>query len=247
VTTPIVSTGGATDVEVIVQAAVASDSNGAPITPTHIVHHGGPINPTADTLHARFGAAIVRTEVTWGETTVFVDGAALHDIVRWLHDEPSERYDYLVDITAVEYRDADRPIEVVWHLRALAHRRFLRLKVELPKRRLLAVASVMDIYSGADWLERECYDMFGIRFEGHPDLRRLLLWETYQEGHPLRKDFPLRGRFSRAEQLKQALAANPEARYSKDELSIAEAFDSLPDDMKRRLAVRGDDTGMVGE
>jgi NADH-quinone oxidoreductase subunit C len=57
----------------------------------------------------------------------------------------------------------------------------------------------------------------------------------------------LRGRFSRAEQLKQALAANPEARYSKDELSIAEAFDSLPDDMKRRLAVRGDDTGMVGE
>ena len=78
--------------------------------------------------------------------------------------------------------------------------------------------------------------MFGIKFEGHPDLRRILLWESYREGFPLRKDFPLRGRFSRAEQLKQALAADPEARYSMEELTIADAFDSLPEDMKRRLA-----------
>ena len=235
---------------VAIQAAIASDANGSPITPTNIVHRGGPVNPSAAALVARFGAAIVRTDVTWGETTVFVTNEALHGIVRWLHDEPSERYDYLVDVTAVEYRDADRPIEVVWHLRALAHRRFLRLKVELPKRAVLSVASIMDIYSGADWLERECYDMFGIRFDGHPDLRRLLMWETYKEGYPLRKDFPLRGRFSRAEQLKQALAADPEARYSMEELSIADAFDSLPDDMKRRLAERAeghDVSDKVGE
>jgi NADH-quinone oxidoreductase subunit C len=62
------------------------------------------------------------------------------------------------------------------------------------------------------------------------------MWDSYAEGHPLRKDFPLRGRFSRAEQLKQALAANPEARYSMNELTIAEAFDVLPEDMKQRLA-----------
>ncbi|MBL0172435.1 MAG: NADH-quinone oxidoreductase subunit C [Gemmatimonadaceae bacterium] len=188
-------------------------------------------------LEAQFGDAVVRHEVVWGETTVFVRREALHDIIRWLHDEPTQRYDYLSDVTAVEYRDADRPIEVVWHLRALGHRRFLRLKVQLPKGGALAVASIVDIYSGADWLERECFDMFGIRFEGHPDLRRILMWDSYQEGFPLRKDFPLRGRFSRAEQLKQALAANPEARYSMEELHIAEAFDSLPDDMKQRLAV----------
>lgn len=64
------------------------------------------------------------------------------------------------------------------------------------------------------------------------------MWEQYKEGHPLRKDFPLRGRFSRSEQLKQALAADPEARYSMEELHIAEAFDSLPADMKQRLAER---------
>ncbi len=249
-TASVVPAAHSTASAVPIQAAIASDANGSPITPTNIVHRGGPVNPSAAALVARFGAAIVRTDVTWGETTVFVTNEALHGIVRWLHDEPSERYDYLVDVTAVEYRDADRPIEVVWHLRALAHRRFLRLKVELPKRAVLSVASIMDIYSGADWLERECYDMFGIRFDGHPDLRRLLMWETYKEGYPLRKDFPLRGRFSRAEQLKQALAADPEARYSMEELSIADAFDSLPEDMKRRLAERAeghDVSDKVGE
>ncbi len=207
-----------------------------PITQRGIPHRGGAVNPTAAALAAQFGAAIVRTDVTWGETTVFVVASALHDIIRWLHDEPTQRYDYLVDVTAVEYREAERPLEVVWHLRALGRRQFLRLKVALEKRAPLAVASIVDIYAGADWLERECFDMFGIRFEGHPDLRRILLWESYREGFPLRKDFPLRGRFSRAEQLKQALAADPEARYSMTELTIAEAYDSLPLDMKARLA-----------
>jgi NADH-quinone oxidoreductase subunit C len=186
-------------------------------------------------LQQQFGAAVRRVDVVWGETTVYVDGASLLDIVTWLHDDPSQRYNYLSDVTAVEYRDPERQLEVVWHLRSLPYRRFLRLKVELPKEGPLEVPSVWGVYKGADWLERECYDMFGIRFTGHPDLRRILMWEQYREGYPLRKDFPLRGRFSRSEQLRQALAANPEARYSLEELTIAQALEDLPEEMRKRL------------
>jgi NADH-quinone oxidoreductase subunit C len=130
----------------------------------------------------------------------------------------------------------------VWHLRSLPFRRFLRLKALLQRGAPLEVDSVWPVFKGADWLERECFDMFGIKFIGHPDLRRLLMWEQYKEGFPLRKDFPLRGRFSRAEQLRQALAANPEARYSMEELTIADAFEDIPDEMRARLA-GGEKTG----
>lgn len=214
----------------------------APVTPKQIPARGGAPNPSAAALQQRFGDAIRRVDVVRGETTVYVDRARLLEIVRWLHDDPSQRYDYLSDVTAVEYRDPERPLEVVWHLRSLPYRRFLRLKVELPKGGPLAVDSVWSVYKGADWLERECYDMFGVSFTGHPDLRRILMWEQYREGYPLRKDFPLRGRFSRSEQLRQALAANPEARYSMEELTIAQAFEDLPEEMRRRLSA-GEPTG----
>lgn len=200
------------------------------------------MNPSVGRLRERFGPAVVRAEVTWGETTVYVAPASVFEMIRYLHDDTSEQYDYLSDVTAVEYRDLELPVEVVWHLRSLPYRRFIRLKAQLPKGAPLRIASVWPIYKGADWLERECYDMFGIVFEGHPDLRRILLWEQYKEGHPPRKDFPLRGRFSRAEQLRQALAANPEARYSMEELTIADAFEDLPTEMRQRLT-GGERTG----
>ena len=200
------------------------------------------MNPSADRIRDRFGSGFVRAEVIWGETTVFVRPESVLDIVRYLHDDASEQYDYLSDVTAVEYRDLELPLQVVWHLRSLPYRRFLRLKAEIQKGAPLRVPSVMPIYSGADWLERECFDMFGIQFDGHPDLRRILMWEQYAEGYPLRKDFPLRGRFSRSEQLRQALAAQPESRYSMTELTIADAFEDLPLEMRQRLA-GGEKTG----
>ena len=209
----------------------------SPVTPKKVPHKGGAVNPSVEALRAKFGGAILRNEVVWGETTVYVERARVAEICAWLQSDPSQSYEYLSDVTAVEYRDHVRPIEVVWHIRSLKFRRFLRLKAELPKdgKTPLEVPSVWPVWKGADWLERECYDMFGIKFAGHPDLRRILMWEQYKEGFPLRKDFPLRGRFSRSQQLTEALAANPEARYSMEELAISEAFADLPTDMRARL------------
>ncbi len=192
--------------------------------------------PSVAALRAQFADAVTRHLVSCGDTVVYVERDRAHDVLAWLKDAPGQQFDYLTDVTAVEYRDPERPVEVVWQLRSLGRKADLRLKVELDKGAPLEVRSVYDLWRGADWLEREVYDMFGITFVGHPDLRRILMWETYAEGFPLRKDFPLRGHFSRAEQTRQALAANPEAHYSMEELSIAEAYDELPADMRERLA-----------
>ena len=213
-----------------------------PKTPKNVPHRGGAMNPSADRIRTTFSAGFLRAEVVWGETTVYVKPESVFEVIKYLHDDPNESYEYLSDVTAVEYRDLEQPLEVVWHLRSITYRAFIRIKVQLQKDKPLRVKSVWPIYKGADWLERECYDMFGIEFEGHPDLRRILMWEQYKEGFPLRKDFPLRGRFSRAEQLRQALAANPEARYSMEELQIADAFEDLPSDMRKRL-LGGEETG----
>ncbi len=166
---------------------------------------------------------------------VYVDGDRVRNILEWLRTAPGQAYNYLVDITAVEYRDPERPLEVVYILFSLERHEQLTVKVELPKDQALELDSVVPVWAGANWLEREVFDMFGIRFRDHPDLRRILMWETYAEGYPLRKDFPLRGRFSRSEQVRQALNANPEAHYSMEELSIAAVYHDLPNDMRERL------------
>jgi NADH-quinone oxidoreductase subunit C len=194
------------------------------------------LSPSVPILRSQFGPSVERHLVSSGQTIVYVSRERSHDVLAWLKDTPGQEFNYLTDVTAVEYRDPERPLEVVYQLRSLARKVDLRVKVALDKRGALEVRSVYDLWRGADWLEREVYDMFGVTFVGHPDLRRILMWETYAEGYPLRKDFPLRGHFSRAEQTRQALAANPEANYSLEELSIADAYGELPKDMQERLA-----------
>jgi NADH-quinone oxidoreductase subunit C len=194
------------------------------------------VNPTAATLESRFGDAIRRVEVSCGDTIVIVATNRAHEILAWLRDDPAQRYDYLVDITAVEYRDRERALEVVWQLWSLERKVFLRLKAELPRDAALVIDTVTDLWAAADWLEREVWDMFGVAFTGHPDLRRILMWENYDEGFPLRKDFPLRGRFSRSEQVRRALSTDLEGHYSMRELSLTDAEPYLPPAVRQHLA-----------
>lgn len=194
------------------------------------------MSPSVAALQAAFGAAVLRHQVSCGDSIVWVSRARAHDILAWLRDTPTQEFNYLTDLTAVEYRDPERQLEVVYQLRSLGRKADLRIKVPLDKALPLEVESVFDLWKGADWLEREVFDMFGVSFIGHPDLRRILMWDTYAEGHPLRKDFPLRGHFTRSEQTRQAMAANPEAHYSIAELSIAEAYHELPEDVRSRIS-----------
>ena len=187
-------------------------------------------------MRREFGDRIGRAVESCGDTIVYVDVGSVRAALGWLKDTPDQEYNYLIDITAVEYRDAELPMEVVYLLFSLRRKVQLCVKIALPKHGDLEVDSVVPLWQGANWLEREVFDMFGITFRDHPDLRRILMWETYSEGYPLRKDFPLRGRLSRSEQVRRALHANPEAHYSMEELSIAESFNDLPEDMRQRLA-----------
>ncbi len=211
----------------------------APSTPSPATgeRQGSPavLSSSVAALRAQFGTAIERHAVSCGDTIVYVSRESAHEVLAWLRDTPGQEFNYLTDVTAVEYRDAGLPLEVVYQLRSLGRKADLRIKIALDKTQPLVVDSIVDLWKGADWLEREVYDMFGVTFTNHPDLRRILMWETYHEGYPLRKDFPLRGHFSRSEQTRQALDANPEAHYSLEELSIAEAYGELPEDMKKRL------------
>jgi len=194
------------------------------------------VNPSVDALRREFGDKIGRALESCGDTIVYVAPEMSREILEWLKETPGQDYDYLIDVTAVEYRDPELPLEVVYLLFSLQRKIQLCVKIALPKDGDLTVDSVVSVWQGANWLEREVYDMFGVSFAGHPDMRRILMWETYAEGYPLRKDFPLRGRFSRSEQVRQALHANPEAHYSLEELSIADAFNDIPTDMQERLA-----------
>jgi NADH-quinone oxidoreductase subunit C len=189
---------------------------------------GGPAGESGDAaahasvaaLRERFGAAILDHRVMAGdEHVVYIPAARVLEILGWLHSDSAQRYDYLQDLTAVDW-GGGRPLEVVYQLWSIPHRRALRIKAALPLS-ALEIDSVWSIWKTADWLERETWDMFGIRFRGHPDLRRILMPDTYAEGYPLRKDFPLRGRFSRAEQTRRALAEDMAAQYSASELKVA--------------------------
>ena len=176
-------------------------------------------HPSVAALRATFGDAVLHHAIMAGdEHVVRLKLGRVVEILAWLKDDPAQRYDLLADLTAVDW-GGGRPLDLVYQLWSIPHRRALRVKASVSNADPVA-DTVSGLWKTADWLEREVWDMYGIRFRGHPDMRRILMPEGYAEGHPLRKDFPLRGRFSRAEQTRRALSIPVEEHYSERELSV---------------------------
>ena len=136
------------------------------------------------------GGLVLEAHEAFGELTVLVAFAHISEVLRTLRDDERTQFAILIDLAGVDYPDRSPRFEVVYHL--LSPRLNLRLRVKIKVDEADQVASVIAIYPNADWYEREAYDMFGILFSGHPDLRRLLTDYGFQ-GYPLRKDFPLTG------------------------------------------------------
>src|SRR5579871_6362082 len=128
--------------------------------------------------------------VARGELTVAANAADIVAVTRFLCDDPRCRFVSIVDITAVDWPGRDRRFDVVYHLLSPTQNARLRVKVETDE--AMPVPSIIDVYPGANWFERETYDLYGVLFTGHPDMRRILTDYGF-EGHPLRKDFPLTG------------------------------------------------------
>ena len=147
-----------------------------------------------DRLRTRFGAALVETHAHRGDHTAVVERTAIVDVLRFCRDDADLGFDMLSDLTAVDFlkfpgREDGARFEVVYHLYSIAHNHRVRLKVKVDEDEAV-VPTAVAVWPIANWLEREVWDMFGIRFEGHPDPRRLLMYEEFV-GHPLRKDYPI--------------------------------------------------------
>jgi NADH-quinone oxidoreductase subunit C len=128
--------------------------------------------------------------VAFGQLTVTIDVSKVVDVVRFLRDDPGCRFVSFIDITAVDYPGREKRFDVVYHFLSPTLNERIRLRAEADE--TTQVPSIIEEFPGADWFERECYDLYGVIFTGHPDMRRLLTDYGF-DGHPLRKDFPLTG------------------------------------------------------
>jgi NADH/F420H2 dehydrogenase subunit C len=145
-------------------------------------------HPILDRLQAQFPKDVLAVDTYRGDASARIAADRILDVARFVRDDPALRFDMPVDVTAVDYLGQESRFEVVYHLYSTQHNHRLRLKARVPDDNP-TIASVTPVWAGANWLERETYDMYGIRFAGHPDLRRIYLYDEFQ-GHPLRKDYP---------------------------------------------------------
>ena len=152
------------------------------------------MNETLSTLAAhltgKFGDKIAKSEIAYGELTVTVAGEDIVDVVTFLRDDTACQFVSFVDVCGADYPSRAKRFDVVYHL--LSPKKNVRIRVKVMTDEDTPVPSITGVYPGADWFEREAYDLYGVLFTGHPDMRRLLTDYGF-EGYPLRKDFPLTG------------------------------------------------------
>lgn len=142
-----------------------------------------------ETITAALGDSVVDTSESRGELSIRVQRSEIVHVLTYLRDNVNCQFKQLLDLCGVDYPEREERFEVVYHLLSMTHNRRIRVKVRTGGD---PVPSVVEVFSTAGWFERECWDLFGVLFDGNPDLRRLLTDYGF-EGHPLRKDFPLTG------------------------------------------------------
>ena len=143
-----------------------------------------------ESIKAALSGAVAGYAVAFDQLTITADAARIVDVVKFLRDDPSCRFVNITDVTAVDYPGREKRFDVIYHFLSPTLNTRIRVRAEADE--TTQVPSIIDIFPGADWFERECYDLYGVIFTGHPDMRRLLTDYGF-DGHPLRKDFPLTG------------------------------------------------------
>jgi NADH/F420H2 dehydrogenase subunit C len=146
----------------------------------------------SEKIKTRFPDEFVESREYRGQLAVSVKKGRIVEICRFLHDNPDLVFNHITDVTAVDYPNDEERFEVVYHFYSIPKNQRIRLKTRV-REEDCAIDSVTVIWKGANFMEREVYDLMGIRFNGHPDLRRILLTDDF-DGHPLRKDYPVEGK-----------------------------------------------------
>lgn len=143
-----------------------------------------------ETIKTALPGAVTESSIAFGQLTLTIDVSRVVEVMRFLRDDPGCRFVSFIDVTAVDYPGREKRFEVVYHLMSPTSNTRIRLKAAASE--TTQVPSIISVFAGADWFEREAYDLYGVIFTGHPDMRRLLTDYGF-DGHPLRKDFPLTG------------------------------------------------------
>ncbi|MGH1417390.1 MAG: NADH-quinone oxidoreductase subunit C [Hyphomicrobiaceae bacterium] len=148
------------------------------------------VSELGEYISVKMATACRGVDVAFGELTLHVDRDAIVQVMKFLRDDARCRFEVLIDLCGVDYPGRQARFDLVYHLLSPRNNQRIRVKLKTDERK--PVPSIVEVYSAAEWYEREAYDMFGILFSGHPDMRRLLTDYGFQ-GYPLRKDFPLTG------------------------------------------------------